>query len=292
MQTQQLLKKVHRIQIITNRMVDEILAGEYHSAFKGQGMEFDEVREYQVGDDIRSIDWNVTARTGVPHIKSFREERELTIYFLVDISQSLGFGSFEKTKGELAIEVAAVLSFAALKNNDKVGLILFSDRIEKFLPARKGRHVVLRIIREMASTRPSGQGTDLSLALDYFAKVQRRKAVVFLVSDFLNSDYQSSLKRVQSRHDLIAVNSSDPRESHIPDLGLIELEDAETGERMLIDSRSSQWQKLFQRKKQEQEKKREEFFQRLGIDELSIATDRDYLKDIHKLFRQRSLRFK
>lgn len=290
MQAKELIKKVHRIQIRTNRIVNEILSGEYHSAFKGKGMEFDEVREYQIGDDIRNIDWNVTARTGVPYVKRFCEERELTIYFLIDISQSQGFGTTDKTKGELAVEIAAVLAFAAIKNNDKVGLILFSDRIEKFIPPRKGRHAVMRIIREMISSKAEGTGTDIAQVLEYLRRVQRRKAIVFLVSDFINANYEKSIKQAQAKYDLIAVTSKDPGEFEFPDVGLIELEDAETGERILVDSKSKHLRKLFSQRTNKIKEQRESLFKRIKVDELSVSTNEDYLKNIHKLFRKRSLK--
>ena len=289
MQAKELIKKVHRIQIITNRMVNDILAGEYHSAFKGKGMEFDEVREYQVGDDIRNIDWNVTARTGIPHVKRFSEERELTIYFVVDISPSQGFGTQNRTKAQLAVEIAAILAFAAIKNNDKVGLILFSDRIEKFLPPRKGRYAVMRIIREMLSTTTQGEGTDVTMALEYLGRVQRRKAVVFLISDFLSSSYEKSIKQAQSKHDVIAITSHDPGEFSFPGVGLVELEDAETGERIVVDGKSPMLQKMFAQRTNKIKKERESLFKRIDMDELSVSTNEDYLKNIHQLFRKRAL---
>ncbi|BBM85559.1 DUF58 domain-containing protein [Candidatus Uabimicrobium amorphum] len=289
MQAKELIKKVHRIQIITNRMVNDILAGEYHSAFKGKGMEFDEVREYQVGDDIRNIDWNVTARTGIPHVKRFSEERELTIYFVVDISPSQGFGTQNRTKAQLAVEIAAILAFAAIKNNDKVGLILFSDRIEKFLPPRKGRYAVMRIIREMLSNTTEGEGTDVAMALEYLGRVQRRKAVVFLISDFLSAAYEKSIKQAQSKHDVIAITSHDPGEFSFPGVGLVELEDSETGERIIVDGKSPMLQKMFAQRTNKVKKERESLFKRIDMDELSVSTNEDYLKNIHQLFRKRAL---
>jgi uncharacterized protein (DUF58 family) len=292
MTPQELLRKVRRIQVITNRLVDELLAGEYHSAFKGRGMEFDEVRVYQAGDDIRAIDWNVTARTGVPHIKNFCEERELTIIFLVDLSNSLMFGTELRTKNELAVELAAVLAFAAIKNNDKVGLILFSDRIEKFVPPRKGRGAVLRIIRELLSAKAQGQGTDLALALDFLGRVQRKKAVVFLFSDFMCQGYEKSLKRTESRHDTIAVTIGDRREEAWPSLGLIEVEDAETGEARLFDSSDPHFRQQFNSNRQLWQQARQTLLRQIGMDELSVYTGRSYLKDLHRLFRQRSQRMR
>lgn len=292
MDPKELFKKVRRIQIITNRLVDDILAGEYHSAFKGRGMEFDEVRIYQVGDDIRTIDWNVTARTGTPHVKRFCEERELTIYFLVDLSASLDFGSDKYTKGDRAAEIAAVLAFAAIKNNDKVGVILFSDRIEKFLPPRKGRGAVLRIIREFISCKPESRGTNLELALDFLGKVQRRRAVVFLISDFISPKYEKSLKQAQKRYDVIAISISDPREIQIPDIGILELEDAETGERMLVDSSMLQTRELFSRSGKIGKTQRQSLFKKIAVDEMMVSTDRSYLQELHRLFRRRSMRIR
>ncbi|WP_372368603.1 DUF58 domain-containing protein [Candidatus Uabimicrobium sp. HlEnr_7] len=288
MEAKELIKKVHRIQIITNRMVNEILAGEYHSAFKGKGMEFDEVREYQVGDDIRNIDWNVTARTGTPYVKRFSEERELTIYFLVDISPSQGFGTKNRTKAQLAVEIAAILSFAAIKNNDKIGLILFSDTVEKFLPPRKGRHAVMRIIREMLSTTAKGTGTDVAMALEYLGRVQRRKAVVFLISDFISTSYEKSIKQAQSKYDVIAITSNDPGEFSFPEIGIVELEDAETGERIIVDGQSPLLKEIFSQRTTKIKKEREALFKRISMDELSVSTNEDYLKNIHQLFRKRA----
>lgn len=292
MTPQELIRKVRRIQVVTNRLVDEMLAGEYHSAFKGRGMEFDDVRAYQAGDDIRTIDWNVTARTGVPHVKNFCEERELTILFVVDLSSSLLFGSEERTKRETAIELAAVLAFAAIKNNDKVGLILFTDRIEKFLPPRKGRGAVSRLIRELLSAQAAGQGTDLTLALDFLGKVQRRKAVVFVISDFLCAGYEKSLKRIHSKHDLIAVSIVDRREDELPALGLVELEDRESGERMLVDTSAPAFRELFHQRRQEWRDARRRLLRQIDMDELAVYTGRSYLKDLHRLFQQRSQRLR
>ena len=221
----EILKKVRHIEIATRGLVNEVFSGEYHSVFKGRGMTFSEVREYQYGDDIRSIDWNVTARAGTPFVKIFEEERELTVVLVVDVSASGNFGTRERLKGEVAVELSAVLAFSAIKNNDKIGLILFSDRIEKFVPPRKGRKHVLRVLRELLYHRPEGRGTDIGGALEYLSRVIPRRAVVFLVSDFMGKDFSRPLSVAGKRHDLIAVRMGDPRESELPSMGMLELEE-------------------------------------------------------------------
>ena len=235
----EIFKKVRQIEIRTNREVTDVLGGQYHSVFKGRGMEFEEVREYLPGDEVRSIDWNVTARFGHPFIKKFKEERELTVMLVVDVSASGQFGSVRQTKNELAAELAAVLAFSAIRNNDKVGLIMFTDRIEKFVPPKKGRRHVLRVVREILAFQPQGRGTDLQLALDYLNSVQSRRAVTFVVSDFQVTDEESVRKKLRvasKRHDVIALSLRDPREEELPAVGLLELRDAETGERALVDT--------------------------------------------------------
>ncbi|MGY8778566.1 MAG: DUF58 domain-containing protein, partial [Longimicrobiales bacterium] len=224
----EILKQVRRIEISTRGLVNEVFSGEYHSVFKGRGMNFAEVREYQYGDDIRSIDWNVTARAGAPFVKIFEEERELTVMLVVDVSASGEFGSRGRWKGEVAVEICALLAFSAIKNNDKVGLIIFSDRIEKFVPPRKGRKHVLRVLRELLFHEPEGRGTDLTVALEYLNHVQRKKAVTFLVSDFQDEGFDRALAVAGRRHDLIAVRLGDRRERTLPPLGYLELEDPET----------------------------------------------------------------
>ncbi|HBD97773.1 MAG TPA: DUF58 domain-containing protein, partial [Gemmatimonadetes bacterium] len=224
----EILKKVRRIEISTRGLVNEVLSGEYHSVFKGRGMNFAEVREYQYGDDIRSIDWNVTARTGSPFVKVFEEERELTVMLVVDVSASGDFGTQERLKGEVAVEICALLAFSAIKNNDKVGLIIFSDHVEKFVPPSKGKRHVLRVLRELLYHRPEGRGTDITAALDYLNHVQRKRAVTFLVSDFRDAGFEKSLAVAGRRHDMIAVRVGDLREREIPSVGLLELEDPET----------------------------------------------------------------
>src|SRR5512135_3124732 len=232
----EVVSKIRRIQITTNRLVNESLAGEYHSVFKGRGMEFDEVREYQHGDDIRTIDWNVTSRAGRPFVKRYVEERELTVMLLVDTSASGEFGSEQKTKGEITAEISALLAFSAIKNNDRVGAILFTDRVEKFIPPRRGSTHVLRVIREILFYRPEHTGTSIQKALEHLNLVLHKKAVVFLISDLLDQGYEQSLKVANRRHDMVIVQVIDPREQELPDVGILELRDAETGEILYVDT--------------------------------------------------------
>jgi uncharacterized protein (DUF58 family) len=232
----EIVRKIRRIQITTNRLVNESLAGEYHSVFKGRGMEFDEVREYQHGDDIRTIDWNVTSRTGHPFVKRYVEERELTVMLLVDVSASGAFGSRGKTKAEVAAEISALLAFSAIKNHDRVGSILFTDRVEKFIPPRRGSTHVLRVIRELLYYRPERQGTCIQQALEHLNLVVHKRAVVFLISDLLDQGFEASLKAANRRHDVVIIKIVDPREQELPDVGILEVRDAETGEVMLLDT--------------------------------------------------------
>ena len=285
-----LARKIHAIEIYTTRIVNDVLAGEYESAFKGRGMEFDEVREYQIGDDVRSIDWNVTARAGRPFIKKYREERELTVIFLVDLSASGNFGSIGQTKNELAAEICALLAFAAIRNNDKVGLIVFTDQVEMFIPPGKGVRHVLRVIREILSFRPGRTGTDLGAALDYLGRVQSRTAVVFLISDFQADGFERSLRVVGRKHDLIALCVSDRRESSLPDVGLMELEDAETGETVLIDTGSREVRERFDDLSARQTAALSELFRSAGIDRIHIRTGTAYLREVLDFFRRRERR--
>ncbi len=242
----EILKKVKRIEIATRGVVNEIFSGEYHSVFKGRGMEFSEVREYQYGDDIRTIDWNVSARMDHLFVKVFEEERELTVMLLVDVSSSGNFGTASQMKGEIAAELCAVLAFSAIKNNDKVGLIIFSDKIEKFIPPRKGKQHVLRVIREILYFKPEDSQTNLNVALEFLIKVIRRRSIVFLVSDFMTEEYEKALQVTNKKHDVIAIDIIDPREVELPNIGFIELEDAETGETVLVDtSRLSCQKRIF-----------------------------------------------
>ena len=241
----EILKQVRRIEITTRGLVNEVFSGEYHSVFKGRGMSFAEVREYAWGDDIRGIDWNVTARTGSPHVKVFEEERELTVMLVVDASASSGFGTRDRMKSELAAELCAVLAFSAIKNNDKVGLILFTDRIERFVPPRKGRRHALRVLRELLYHPTEGKGTDLADALEYLARVIRRRAVVFLASDFLASGHERALAVAAQRHDLVAIRVGDLREDEVPPIGFVEFEDPETGARTMVNTSARAFQERF-----------------------------------------------
>ncbi len=287
----EILKKIRRIEIRTKRLVNDLFSGEYHSTFKGQGMEFEEVRQYEAGDDIRLIDWNVTARTGYPHIKKFREERELSVVLLVDASSSGRFGTRERFKSETAAELGALLAFSAIKNNDKVGLIIFTDRIEKFVPPRKGRGHVLRLIREILFFEPKGVGTDIAGALEYLNRVIRRKSVVFLISDFLSEGFQKPIQIANRRHDLIALKITDPRESQFEDVGLIELEDTETGEVFMIDTGSGEFRREFAARADEDLNRLQREFRLINLDFINIRTDRPYIKPLISFFRAREKRF-
>lgn len=290
--TRELLKKVRRIQVRADKLVNDVIVGEYRSVFKGRGMEFDEVREYIPGDDIRSIDWNVTARTGWAHVKRYVEEREMTAILLVDVSLSGRFGSSELLKIDLATEISAVLAFSAIKSNDKIGLLIFTDRVEKFIPAKKGKRHVLRVIRELLSFEPQAGGTDVAGALEFLNKVLKRKAVVFLVSDFIDEDFERDLALTRTRHDLIPVRISDPRETSLPDVGLIELEDAETGERVVVDTRRSRIRDLFSEAGRQEQQSLTGLLRSMGADSLEISTDRPYMKDVMAFFRRRERRMK
>ncbi len=281
------LKEVRRIQIVARRQVNDLLAGEYLSVFKGRGMEFDAVREYVPGDEIRSIDWNVTARAGAPYVKTFCEERELTVLLAVDISASGAFGSQRLTKTETAVEVAAVLMFTALKNNDKVGLLFFADDVVKYIPPRKGRGNVLRLIRELLATEPIKAPTDIAKALEFLGHVQRRRCVVFVMSDFLGPDCSQALAIANRRHDCIAVTLSDPREKTLPDVGFITLRDAETDELLELDTRHPKVRVLFAKASDDRERKLTSWFRKASVDRLEIRTDESYSKSLQKFFRMR-----
>ena len=286
----ELAKKIRYIEIYTSKAVNDILAGEYESVFKGRGMEFDEVREYTPGDEIRSIDWNVTARMGHPYVKRFVEERELTIMFLVDLSASGSFGSIEKTKNEVAAELCALLSFSAVKNNDKVGLIIFTDTIEMFIPPKKGVSHVLRLIRDLLNFKPKQAQTDIAEALDYLGRVTNRRCVVFLISDFQSEGFEKPLRILGKRHDLIALSIIDPREIVMPDAGLVELEDAETGERVVIDTGSASVRKEFEKLGRERSSRLRGLFRSMDIDHTEVVTGRDYVKELVGFFRSRERR--
>lgn len=285
--TTEVLKKVRRIQIRTNRLVDSILGGAYNSAFRGHGMEFDRVREYQAGDEVRTIDWNVTARTGHPYVKVFREERELTVLTVVDVSPSERFGSGSQEKAELAAEFSAVIAFSAIRNGDRIGTVLFTDKVEKYIPPKKGTKHVLRVIREILEHKPESKGTDLKAALEFVARVLRRKATIFLISDFIAEGYEKTLAAVRSKHDVIAVRNSDPRETSLPPVGLVALQDAETGEVVVVDSRSPRVRELFRTRAETQRARESELLRSLKVDSLEITTGKPYIEELSRFFRMR-----
>ena len=292
----ELMAKVGKIRILTNKLIDDQLSGDYHSTFKGQGVEFDEVRPYVPGDDVRTIDWNVTAKTGLPYIKRFSEERELTILFMVDVSGSQGYGSVRRSKMELAAEVTALLALTAIRNQDKIGLILFSDQIVKYIPPRKGRDSVMRLVREVLAAEDSATGgTDIAAALKFLNSVQKRRAVVFLVSDFLlssvkpqRSSFEQLLRATARHHDMVCVPVSDPAEQELPNVGLVELEDPETGELVLVDTSSAAVRRRFSATASEENEELKRFFLKTGIDTLTIATDRPYIDEVRALFKRRA----
>jgi len=285
-----LARKIRYIQIRTRKTVNDILAGEYESVFKGRGMEFEEVRQYQPGDDVRTIDWNVTARTGDPYVKRFVEERELTVMFLVDLSASGAFGSIRQMKNEVAAELCALLAFSAIKNNDKVGLIVFTDEVEMFVPAKKGTSHVLRLIREVLYFKPRQTKTDIAGALDYLGRITKKRCVVFLISDFLATGYEKEMQVLGKRHDLIAVSVTDPHEVRLPKAGLIELEDAETGEIVLVDSDSASVRKEYEQMGRKRLASLNELFASRDVDHISVMTNRDYVRDIVRFFMERERR--
>ena len=286
----ELAKKIRYIQIYTSKAVNDSLAGEYESLFKGRGMEFQEVREYQTGDDIRTIDWNVTARAGAPYVKLFKEERELTVMFLVDLSASGAFGSTKQIKNEAAAEICALLAFSAIKNNDKVGLIVFTGQVEMFIPPEKGTTHVLRLIRELLNFRPEKGNTDLVAGMDYLGRVLHKKSVVFLISDFQGDGYEKQLSILGKRHDLIAVSITDPREIKMPDVGLVQLEDAETGEIITIDTGSSSFRKRYEQLSGSKMEDLKRLFRSMDIDHIDIRTGENYVSDLVKFFRNRERR--
>jgi len=291
----ELFQNVRRIEITTKRLATDVFAGQYHSVFKGHGMEFDEVREYQMGDDIRTIDWNVTARTGRPHIKKFVEERELTVMILVDASASCRFATVKQLKSQLAAEIAAALAFSAINNNDKVGLIIFTDQIEKFIPPRKGLRHVLRVIREVLYFEPKRHSTDIVQALDYLNKVTTRRAVGFIVSDFFTSpghaagtnDLKKALKMANRRHDMIAVTLNDPAEMDLSDCGVMELEDAETGQKILLDSSDRNLRERYRQQAAGRLRNRETLFNSVGMDHVDLSTNSSYVQELVKFFLKR-----
>jgi uncharacterized protein (DUF58 family) len=290
MDTRELLKKVRQIEIKTRGMVNQIFSGEYHSVFKGRGMEFSEVREYQFGDDIRTIDWNVSARFNHPYVKIFEEERELTVMLVVDFSRSGDFGSSNQLKNEIAAEICAVLAFSAIKNNDKVGLILFTDKIEKFVPPKKGRAHILRIVRELVSFTPTGSGTDIRQALEYFNHVTKKRSIAFLISDFIDEGYEKILRIVSRKHDVIAIELSDPREEELPAIGLMKFRDAETNKERWIDTSSPTVRNTFASFWRERTAARRSLFIKSRVDAIPIRVDRPYVKPIVDFFQMRGRR--
>jgi len=290
MLTSEQIKAVRKIQIRTSHLVSDLFAGQYQSVFKGRGMEFAEVRHYLPGDDIRTIDWNVTARTGVPHVKRFVEERELTVMLLVDASASTHFGTAKQLKSEMAAEMAALFAFSAITNNDKVGLVMFSDHVELALPPKKGTRHVLRVIREVLSFSPQGRGTDISAALEYLNRVSKRRCVTFVISDFLDIRARLALKIANRRHDVIAVVLDDPRDLVLPDVGLIALQDAETGEHMLLDTGDPRVRREFEQRSQAARRDRDRMLRGIDVDAVVVRTDRPYTEALLRFFHMRERR--
>jgi uncharacterized protein (DUF58 family) len=288
--SRELVKKLKKIEIYTSRLANDQLAGSYHSVFKGRGMAFSEVRQYQPGDDVRFIDWNVSARMNDTYVKVFTEEREMTVMLLVDLSASEHFGSVDKPKIETVAEVAALLAFSAIKNNDRVGLILFTDRIERFVPPKKGRSHVMRVVTEILNARPEGEGTDLRVALDLLGSIGKRRTVAFMISDFIAENYEKPLRVVSKKHDLIPIQIVDPRENELPDLGLALVEDLETGELVEVDTSNLDVRAEYAREANRQRASREHLFRRLQLDHVTVSTDQDFVRPLTELFRLRQRR--
>ncbi|REJ82346.1 MAG: DUF58 domain-containing protein [Bacteroidetes bacterium] len=287
METTELLRKVRKIEIKTRGLSSHIFSGEYHSAFKGRGMAFSEVREYMPGDDIRTIDWNVTARFGHPFVKVFEEERELTVMLLVDLSASGEFGTREQFKKDLLIELCAVLSFSAIQNNDKIGLIFFTDKIEKFIPPKKGKTHILRIIRELINFEPQNRQTNISEALRYVVNVIKKKSICFVISDFMDDNFEDALKLANKKHDVVALRVYDPFEQDISGIGLVRMRDSETGEIIVVDTGSSGFKKGYVSSRLRWEKELKETFAKCGVDQCSIRTNESYVKPLMNLFKRR-----
>jgi len=286
----EILKNVRRIQITTSRMVTDVFSGQYQSVFKGKGMEFEEVREYLPGDEIRSIDWNVTARMGHPYIKKFVEERELTVMLLLDLSASSAFGTARQLKMRLAAEICSLLALSAIKNNDRVGLIIFTDRMEKFVPARKGIRHVLRVIREALYFKPQGSKTDIVSALDYLNKVTTRRTVAFIISDFFSPSFKKKLGAANKRHDIVAISITDPRELELPDMGIVELYDPETQKNYSIDTSDKRLRSKYAQDSERRVKERGMLFRSVGVDAIDIRTDIPYSRSLFAFFRDRQRR--
>ena len=286
----EILKKIRRLEFSTRHLVNEVFGGEYHSVFKGRGREFAEVREYLPGDDIRSIDWNVTARTGKPHVKLFDEERELTVMLLVDASASGAFGSRDRMKREVAAELSAVLAFSAINNNDKVGAIIFTDTVEKYLPPRKGRHHVLHVIRELLYHEPRSKGTNIGAAVEFMSSVMRHRAVVFLISDFLSTGFETPIRIAARRHDFITIRLFDPLEQTLPNAGLIQIHDAETGDIALIDTSNERFRKSYFERNHQRVSSLENYFRSNKLDYLALNTTVSYVEPLEKFFKARAKR--
>lgn len=287
MSATELLKKVRKIEIKTKGLSNHIFAGEYHTAFKGRGMAFSEVREYQPGDDIRSIDWNVTARFNNPYIKVFEEEREMTVMLLVDVSASKDFGTQEQMKQELVTELAAVLAFSAIQNNDKIGLIFFSDKVEKFIPPKKGKSHILRIIRELITFEPDRKGTDIGEALRFFNNVIKKRSVCFLISDFLSQDFEAPLRIANKKHDVVAVRIHDKREEELPNVGMVQMKAVETEETYWIDTGKKAIRSQFKRNYLKHQAQLMQLFRNCGVDTIDLRTDQDYVKPLIRFFKRR-----
>lgn len=286
----ELMQKIRAIQIKTSHMVTELMAGEYVSAFKGRGMEFNAVREYTPGDDVRLIDWNVTARMDQPFIKEYIEERELNVMLMVDVSSSGEFGSTGKFKNEISAEVASILAFSAIRNNDKIGLIVFSNKIEHYIPPKKGKAHVWNIIRTILNYQPEGRLTDLNIPLEYLLKIQKRKCIAFLISDFQATNYETNVKLARQKHDLVAISISDPRERNLPKIGLINLRDSESGETLLIDTDNREMTKLLTSYEREKRGKFKKLFRSIGVDTIEIDTDGSLVEPIIRYFKIREKR--
>ena len=289
METSDILKRVRQIEIKTRGLSSNIFAGQYHSAFKGKGMSFSEVREYQYGDDVRDIDWNVTARQNKPYIKVFEEERELTVMLLIDVSNSLDFGSMKQMKKDMVTEIAATLAFSAIQNNDKIGVIFFSDRIEKFIPPKKGRKHILYIIRELLDFKPESKRTDIKMAVEYLTNVIKKRCVTFMMSDFIDdNDYRNALTIANRKHDIVAIQVYDRRLAELPDVGLMKVRDAETGHEQWIDTSSAKLRNAHHAWWKERQVRLAETFTKSNVDSVSVRTDQDYVKSLLNLFAKRS----
>ncbi|MCH4897076.1 DUF58 domain-containing protein [Marinilabiliaceae bacterium JC040] len=288
MDTNDLLKKVRKIEIKTRGLSSNIFAGQYHSAFKGRGMTFSEVREYNYGDDIRNIDWNVTARQGKPYIKVFEEERELTVMLLIDVSGSREFGTISKTKKNQITEIAAVLAFSAIQNNDKIGVVFFSDKIEKFIPPKKGKKHILHVIRELIDFKPESQKTNIAAALKYITQAIKKRCTLFMISDFMDDNYSMDLNIAGRKHDLIALKVYDQREQSLPNVGLIKLKDAETGEKIWVDTSDGSVRKQYSEYWRKKNKEQIDIFRKSNVDYADIRADEDYVRKLIALFKQRA----